>query len=356
MSFVPKKKITFPPLELRKRAMKPTANGKHYPAVPQNQRKVLANNNLFTDLSIEVGLNCYKIQVDALWSDESPLLLNAYRACFMSYQLRGSKDPIRILDVGCGTGEVLTRLIGPNGLFEHLGRCKGQVLEIHGVELDQPMYEFCKQRLDRLKHSTNVSISIHNACATKLPFESQTFDLVLNRHMLHSIPKKIIPNVLDETYRVLKPNGTVHFVAEDIEMIYTSTDDDKILNEQKQLWSEGMCQTGADLGVDLRIGRRLPSLLTQHGFVVQFVKFASVDTCKMDRQSLVLMFETWRNGYSNAWNKNQVNFKYDVYFENFIELVKDKSQYVCWNVPIIQAVKKIQPNMICTDSFNRLTD
>ncbi|CAF3609372.1 unnamed protein product, partial [Rotaria sp. Silwood2] len=219
----------------------------------RDSRSHLLNDTLLADVNIKNALNVYKLQVDALWLEELPLLIGAFKKCLIQNQLNKSNIPIRILDIGCGTGELLIRLIGENGIFEKMISSDIKLL-IVGVELDRSIYELCKKRLKNLKHKINVETIIYNVNATKLPFDSNQFDFILNRHMLHCLPKDDINIVLKEIYRVLKQNGIVHFIAEDIEMIYTSIDNDQISREINQLWSEGIYGTGTTLGVDLRIG------------------------------------------------------------------------------------------------------
>ncbi|CAF1968746.1 unnamed protein product [Rotaria magnacalcarata] len=130
------------------------------------------------------------------------------------------------------------------------------------------MCKICKQRLNSITVGAHVSVTIQNACATKLPFESNMSDIVLNRHMLHSVTKSVIRDIRKECYHVLEPDEIIHSVAEDIEMIYTSINDDGKIEEQHQLWSKGIYKTGAELGVDLRIGRKLPTTINHHDFIV----------------------------------------------------------------------------------------
>lgn len=321
---------------------KEAMNDKNHPKMHQNRRKSLVGDNLFAEMDLETSLDIYKLQVDVLWSEESPLLTDAYRTCILQHELINSKLPIRILDIGCGTGEVLTRLVGQNGLFQQMATCRCQPFQIDGVELDESIYEICKQRFNNLRHTTTIPLMIHHASATKLPFESNTFDLVLNRHMLHCVPTKEMANLLNETYRVVKPNGIVHFIAEDIEMVYSSINDYEKNKEQQKLWSDIFLETGGKLGVDFRIGRKLPALLMQHGFAIRFVKLAVVDTIHNHRQLLVDIFDLWRRMYATSWTNNNLDGEeYNKCFQSFIETVKDNQQYVCWAVPIIQATKKV---------------
>jgi ubiquinone/menaquinone biosynthesis C-methylase UbiE len=310
------------------------------PAIPKRRGSLLGD-NLAANANVEALLYNCKLQVDALWFQESPLLLNAYRTCVLKRQSINSKIAIRILDTGCGTGEVITRLVGKNGLFQQMVDSTNQLFEVDLVELDEHIYELCRKRLNHLKTEITTPLTVHHASATALPFKSNTFDLILNRHMLHCVPKNKISTVLKEIHRVLKPDGIVHFVVEDMGMIYSSVDDEKTSLEHTQLWSNGVCGTAAQLGVDLRIGRKLPMLLTEHGFITQSLTNALVDTFHVDRQIMGTIFELWHSLYGYVWKQNNIDFKYDDQFKKFIKFVKEEQNYVCWNVPLIQAMKKV---------------
>lgn len=295
----------------------------------------LGAENLLADVNLNNANNVYRMQVDALWPKESLLLADAFQKCVLNNK---STNCVRVLDVGCGTGELITRLVGNNGLFEKMIP-PGVKLILVGVELDRSVYEFCQKRCQKLKHTDNIQVSIINGTATALPFEPNSFDLILNRHMLHCLPRNDIQIAINETGRILKANGIAHFLVEDIEMIYTSVNNDQILFEQHQLWSDGIYQTGAELGVDLRMGRKIPSFLIKSGFTIQSIDYVSVDTFHCSRSSLYDIFHLWYKMYLDAYKRNRIEFKYKTAFESFLKVVQDKNEYICWHVPIIQAVK-----------------
>lgn len=297
----------------------------------------LVDDNLLADVNLSDASKLYKMQVDVIWPKESPLLIEALKKALLNNK---SNNCVRILDIGCGTGELLTRLVGDDGIFEKILPSEVR-LTLVGIELDRSVYQFCQKRLKQCKHKDNVEVSIVNGNAAKLPFDSDSFDLVLNRHMLHCLPRADIPVVIDEVRRVLKGNGIAHFIVEDIEMIYTSVNNDETLSEQNQLWSDGIYQTGATVGVDLRMGRKLPSALIRAGFIPQVVEYVSVDTFHCHRQSLVDIFSLWYKMYMDAWKRNEIDFPYKKSFEDFLKVVQDKNEYICWNVPIVQAIKSV---------------
>ncbi|MCB9600804.1 MAG: class I SAM-dependent methyltransferase [Sandaracinus sp.] len=91
-----------------------------------------------------------------------------------------------VLEVGCGTGLVLTRVASARRL--------------HGVDLSPGMIRKAAAR------GFDVSV----ASATELPFADDTFDLAFSFKVLAHVPD--LPKALSEMARVVRPGG--HVVAE----------------------------------------------------------------------------------------------------------------------------------------------
>lgn len=101
----------------------------------------------------------------------------------------------RILDVGCGFGA--TNLVLAKQFVDS---------EIVGIDLSEPLLE-----LARAKASESVlgsSVRFERADVHEIPFEADSFDVVLNLNMVHLVenPKRM----LDEIERVLIPNGFLY--------------------------------------------------------------------------------------------------------------------------------------------------
>ena len=93
-----------------------------------------------------------------------------------------------ILDVGCGTGGMLT----------WLQRYAGN-REVVGIDFISDPLRFCRER----KHEF-----LAQASATDLPFSDSTFDLVTSFDVLVQLPgEKTDEQAIREMYRVLKPGG-----------------------------------------------------------------------------------------------------------------------------------------------------
>jgi len=96
-----------------------------------------------------------------------------------------------VLDVACGTGE-----------FERLLLTENPTQCIIGVDISEKMLLVAQQKLQAYPH-----VSFYNASASTLPFENNSFDVVVSANSFHYFDD---PNAaLVEMKRVLKPDGKV---------------------------------------------------------------------------------------------------------------------------------------------------
>lgn len=93
----------------------------------------------------------------------------------------------RILDVGCGTGNVLMELVNGNR-------------ELYGIDLSENMVNIARERLKE-------NAAVVTADAGKLPFENDTFDILLCNASFHHYPRP--EAVLEEMRRVLRTEGVL---------------------------------------------------------------------------------------------------------------------------------------------------
>ena len=77
--------------------------------------------------------------------------------------------------------------------------------EITGVDLDEEALE--KARHNIKENGVEDLVKVQRANATKLPFEDNTFDIVINEAMLTMLPIEAKEKAIREYFRVLKPNG-----------------------------------------------------------------------------------------------------------------------------------------------------
>lgn len=100
------------------------------------------------------------------------------------------QSPQTILDVGCGTGAM-------GLLFAEMGHY------VTGVDLSEAMMAKARQKADAQK----LSIDLRTGDAEHLSFNEGTFDVVVNRHLLWTLPHPEV--ALKEWHRVLKTGGMV---------------------------------------------------------------------------------------------------------------------------------------------------
>ena len=122
-------------------------------------------------------------QADAIWPQEEPL-----------FDRYGLPSDIRILDLGCGTGEITRRLARS---LSRARPCSESTSWTQNLALARQNSAFLGER---------VRYEKGDAFALALP--DAAFDLVTCRHMSQAVPH--FEKVLAEITRVLKPGGFLH--------------------------------------------------------------------------------------------------------------------------------------------------
>ncbi|WP_292388145.1 class I SAM-dependent methyltransferase [Methanosarcina sp. UBA5] len=97
---------------------------------------------------------------------------------------------LKILDVGCGTGELSL-------LFAEIGH------EVAGIDISRQMLKVAKVKAE----ACGADITFREGDAENPPFDTSSFDIVFSRHLLWTLPN---PKVAVENWnRVLRKNGKV---------------------------------------------------------------------------------------------------------------------------------------------------
>jgi ubiquinone/menaquinone biosynthesis C-methylase UbiE len=105
----------------------------------------------------------------------------------------GLADGMRVLEIGCGTGNVLAR-----ARKAHPG------VELIGSDPDPSALERARRKLP----GTRLDV----VYAQELPYADGEFDRVLSSAMLHHLDAATKPLALAEVFRVLRPGGHLHLV------------------------------------------------------------------------------------------------------------------------------------------------
>jgi ubiquinone/menaquinone biosynthesis C-methylase UbiE len=246
-------------------------------------------------------------QASAIWLQEVELI-----------RRYGLQPEVRILDAGCGTGEVSSRLAE---LFP-----RSQVL---GVDILEAHLAMARERYAHL--------------APRLVFEKQSiyeleasdgfFDLSVCRHVLHSIPHAA--RVIAELARVTRPGGRLHLIPEDYGMLHFQAG----RLEPRDFWHDGPAQFGAATGTDLFVGRNTYSILADLGLGDITVDYVIVDTVRVPREIFARIIEAWRDGYVEPIAE-LTRFSREeaaAYFDQMIADIRDPRRYAAWMVPVVSA-------------------
>jgi len=246
-------------------------------------------------------------QARAIWPQEMPLVRR--------YDLPAAP---RILDAGCGTGEASSRLAE---LFPRA--------EILGVDIIDAHLEFARQR-----HAHFGSrLTFEHQSIYELRAAEQTFDLVVCRHVLHSIPHA--DRVIAELARVTRRRGYLHLIPEDYGMLHFQ----RAALDPRNFWHEVPAAFGAVTGTNLFIGRDTFEIFAAMNLDEIRVEYVVVDTIRVPRDIFATIIEAWRDGYSDAIGEH-TKISADSargYFNQMIANIHDPKEYAVWMVPVVSA-------------------
>ncbi|MDY2948013.1 class I SAM-dependent methyltransferase [Mannheimia varigena] len=103
-----------------------------------------------------------------------------------------SKDK-KVLEVACNMGTTAIQL------------AKQFECQIIGIDLDEEALEKARENIK--EQEVEHLVQVQKANAVKLPFEDESFDIVINEAMLTMLPQEAKEKAIREYLRVLKPNG-----------------------------------------------------------------------------------------------------------------------------------------------------
>jgi SAM-dependent methyltransferase len=246
-------------------------------------------------------------QAEAIWPQEKPL--------FDRYELPGHS---KVLDAGCGTGEITLRL--------------GQMFEdahLLGVDVIDDHLERARARCAPLSDRARFE----NRSIFELGLPNATFDLVVCRHVLQAVPHA--ERALAELVRVTRPGGWVHLIAEDYLMIHF----ERRRLDADDFWSAAPRQFGEATGTDLRVGRRAYGMLRRLGLDDVTVDYVVVDPLRVPRATFAAIWAAWRDGYAGAISTNTSvgRDEFLAQFEDMIGTINDPLGYGVWHVPVVAA-------------------
>jgi ubiquinone/menaquinone biosynthesis C-methylase UbiE len=246
-------------------------------------------------------------QADAIWPQEIEFLRR--------YKLPA--EP-RILDAGCGTGEISSRLAE---LFPRATVLGVDIVD-HHLDLARSRFAGLAPRLT-FEHQTIFALNAPD----------HTFDLTVNRHVLHSIPHA--DRVIAELARVTRPGGYLHFIPEDYGMLHFQP---APLNPA-DFWHTTAPAFSAGTNADLFIGRNIFGILAAMNFQEIAVNYVIVDTVRVLRETFATILIAWRDGYAESIGQlTPISRESAIaYFNQMIANIRDPHGYAVWFVPVVSA-------------------
>jgi ubiquinone/menaquinone biosynthesis C-methylase UbiE len=244
-------------------------------------------------------------QASAIWPQE--------QAFFARY---GLSADCRIADIGCGSGEITSRLA------ELYPRA-----EILGIDILEVPIAYARRRYASL--APRVRFEPGDAFGLKL--SAGCFDAVVCRHMTQLVPEP--EKVLAELKRVCKPGGWLHVLSEDYGMLHMmpgALDPDR-------LWHEGAIAYLRAIHTDGRIGRRTYTLFRRLGLQDLRVDYVTVDTLRVARETFASIIDAWRDGYSEVISRHTALKLHETQalFDHVSASIRNPEHYAVWQVPII---------------------
>ena len=253
-------------------------------------------------------------QAECIWPQECGL--------FRAYGLR---PDARVLDVGCGTGEITGRLA------EELPGAR-----LLGVDLIEDHLELARRRW--AAHGDRLEFAGGDAFALDHP--DGAFDLTVCRHVLQAVAEP--ERAVAELVRVTRPGGVVHLLVEDYGMMHFpdwggdlgagggATDPDRF-------WLDGPITFAARTGTDLRIGRKAYRILRELGLEDVRVDYVTVDPLRAPREAFARIWVAWRDGYAEAIAR-ETELELDAvraHFDGMLAELRDGDGYAVWQVPVV---------------------
>ena len=251
------------------------------------------------------------LQALAIWPQE--------QALFERYGLSGA---IRILDVGCGTGEITRRLA------ERYPEAR-----VTGVDVLDTSLQIARHGAKAL----GERIVFEHGDAFQLAYPDASMDLVVCRHVSQSIPDFEV--ALAEMTRCLKPGGWLHLLSEDYTMLkFPRRAGDP---DPDRVWLDTAVTYLESTRCDGRIGRHSYRLMRAQGYEDLAVDYAIVDTVRVSRPIFAGILRAWRDGYSEVLSQASGRPLDEIRanFDRFARQIEDPAEYAVWHVPVTSGRK-----------------
>jgi ubiquinone/menaquinone biosynthesis C-methylase UbiE/ABC-type transporter Mla MlaB component len=185
----------------------------------------------------------------------------------------GLKAGMRVADICCGCGDVpllISREFAPSYIL--------------GIDHSAAAVAYAR--------NLQTEFNIHNAefqrgDATTLMVNDNSFDFVSCRLSLQIFSEPEL--ILRELMRITKPGGRVYVTCEDYDLIVGHPEDELI----RETYTRAAVY-GDQMGMDLRSGKKLFSMLTQARLEDVRTNHIMLDTANADRAAFAQVIESWK--------------------------------------------------------------
>jgi ubiquinone/menaquinone biosynthesis C-methylase UbiE len=218
-----------------------------------------------------------------------------------------------ILDAGCGTGNVIEKLL-------QLGHSR-----IHGLDFSEDRIRQSQERF-----SSYNDVQLFNRPMDKTEFSPSTYDVVFCRYIYEHVtnPKEI----LAELYRVIKPNGHIYLVNLD-DIFFNFHTKNEFFNQQLKSLQDKLPQ-------DFKIGRKLPLMLREQKFEqIEWeaqTYFFKGERLKLERENTRMRLEQGRCHLSKFFSSTS---EYDDFAKTYLDEMQDDCNVLSLSKYLIKANK-----------------
>lgn len=218
-----------------------------------------------------------------------------------------------ILDAGCGNGNVIKELID-------LG-----MTQIHGIDFSEDRIRQANERFNN-----RSEVQLFNRSLDNTDFHSNTYNTILCRYIFEHIPNP--GRVIEELYRVLKPDGLIYVINFDDIFFNFYTKNETFNNQLKMLKSK--------VPQDFEIARKLPQILKQIGFKnVEWEAetfFFKGERLALEMENNRMRLEQGRAHLAAYFNNEE---EYLSFAKTYIEEMKDDCNVLATTKYLIKAAK-----------------
>ena len=117
----------------------------------------------------------------------------------MVVEMAGIKPGDKVLDVGCGSGNLTLTA----------RKYAGEAGSVYGIDASPEMIATARKKAERAGSDTHFDVGL----IEKIDHPDNTFDAVINRLMVHHLPDELKRQAFAEVLRALKPGG-LFFIAD----------------------------------------------------------------------------------------------------------------------------------------------